>query len=112
MRSDVIQMKMQPGGREIASMETQAPSELEFLPNLPAQRHRKFIGDRMWIVYAAQNRIQSFTSVNCRTVSDPTAEETGQESSGHDNGEQECFGDIRSENQPVGAHGTVGRFLL
>jgi lipopolysaccharide export system protein LptA len=75
MRSDVIQMKMQPGGREIASMETQAPSELEFLPNLPAQRHRKFIGDRMWIVYAAQNRIQSFTSVNCRTVSDPTAEE-------------------------------------
>jgi lipopolysaccharide export system protein LptA len=75
LRSEIIQMKMRPGGREIASLETHAPSELEFLPNLASQRHRKFIGERMWINYGAQNRIESFSAVNCRTVSDPTPEE-------------------------------------
>ncbi|HLY20603.1 MAG TPA: LPS export ABC transporter periplasmic protein LptC [Bryobacteraceae bacterium] len=76
LRSDTIQMKMRPGGRELAALETQAPSELEFLPNLPTQRHRKFTGERMWITYGEQNRVQSFTSINCRTVSDPTPEES------------------------------------
>ena len=75
LRSEIIQMKMRPGGREIAGLETHAPSELEFLPNHAGQRHRKFIGERMWINYGAQNRIQSFSAVNCRTVSDPTPEE-------------------------------------
>jgi len=75
MRSEIIQMSMRPGGREIAGLETHAPSELEFVPNLAGQRHRTFIGDRMWIAYGAQNRIQSFSAVNCRTVSDPTAAE-------------------------------------
>jgi lipopolysaccharide export system protein LptA len=75
LRSDVIQMKMRPGGRELANLETRAPSQLEFLPNLPTQRHRKFTGERMWIAYGAQNRVQSFTSVNCRTESEPTPEE-------------------------------------
>ena len=75
LRSEIIQMKMRPGGREIAGLETHAPSALEFLPNLAAQHHRKFIGERMWIEYGAQNRIQSFIAVNCRTVTDPTPEE-------------------------------------
>ena len=75
LRSEIIQMKMRPGGREIARLETHAPSELEFLPNMASQRHRKFIGERMWINYGAQNRIQSFSAVNCRTLSDPTADE-------------------------------------
>ena len=75
LRSEVIQMKMRPGGREIAGIETHAPSELEFVPNLAAQRHRKFSGDRMWINYGPQNRIASFSAVNCRTVSDPNQAE-------------------------------------
>ncbi|HUO32093.1 MAG TPA: LPS export ABC transporter periplasmic protein LptC [Bryobacteraceae bacterium] len=75
LRSDIIQMKMRPGGRELASLETQAPSELEFFPNHAGQRHRKFFGDRMWITYGEQNRVQSFTAVNCKTESDPTPEE-------------------------------------
>ena len=75
LRSEIIQMKMRPGGREIAGIETHAASELEFMPNLAAQHHRKFIGDRMWINYGAQNRVQSFTAVNCRTVTDPNPEE-------------------------------------
>jgi lipopolysaccharide export system protein LptA len=75
MRSEIIQMKMRPGGREIAGLETHAPSELEFLPNHAGQHHRKFAGERMFINYGEQNRIQSFTAVNCRTVTDPTPEE-------------------------------------
>ncbi|HXM40690.1 MAG TPA: LPS export ABC transporter periplasmic protein LptC [Bryobacteraceae bacterium] len=75
LRSEVIQMKMRPGGREIAGIETHAPSELDFLPNLAGQHHRQFIGERMWINYGPQNRIQTFTAINCRTVTDPTPEE-------------------------------------
>lgn len=75
LRSESIQMKMRPGGRELAGLETHAPGELEFLPNHAGQRHRKFTGERMWINYGPQNRIQSFSAVNCRTVSDPTPEE-------------------------------------
>ena len=75
LRSEIIQMKMRPGGRELDAIETQAPSELEFMPNLAVQHHRKFIGERMWIAYGAENRVQSFKSVNCRTVSDPTPAE-------------------------------------
>jgi lipopolysaccharide export system protein LptA len=75
LRSEIIQMKMHPGGREIDELVTQSASQLEFLPNHTGQRHRTFIGDRMWIGFGAQNRVLSFRSVNCRTVSDPTPEE-------------------------------------
>jgi len=75
LRSEIIQMKMRPGGREIDELVTQAPGELEFLPNHTGQRHRKFIGERMWIGFGPQNRVQTFRAANCRTVSDPTPEE-------------------------------------
>ena len=75
LRSEIILMKMQPGGREIAGLETHTPSELEFLPNLAAQHHRRFIGESMLIGFGAQNRVQSFASFNCRTVTDPTPDE-------------------------------------
>jgi lipopolysaccharide export system protein LptA len=75
LRSQVIQIQMRPGGRELDNLETHAPGTLEFLPNRAGQRHRTFTGDHMWIAYGAQNRIQSFRSVNCRTESDPTPEE-------------------------------------
>jgi lipopolysaccharide export system protein LptA len=75
LRSQTIAMRMRPGGREIDNLETEAPGTLEFLPNRPGQRHRKFTGAHMWIAYGAQNRIQSFRSVDCRTESDPTPAE-------------------------------------
>lgn len=75
LRSEVIQMKMREGGREIANLETHAPGELEFLPSRAGQRHRRFTGEHMLITYGAQNRIQAFTATNCRTESDPTPEE-------------------------------------
>jgi lipopolysaccharide export system protein LptA len=75
LRSSTIDMKMQPGGKEIQSAEVPQPGTLEFFPNRPAQRHRTLAGAHMWIAYGAENRIQSFRAVDASTRTDPTAEE-------------------------------------
>lgn len=67
LRSDVITMKMRPGGDEVESMETGAPGSLEFLPTVAAQPHRFLTGDRMWIAYGARNQIQSYRAINVTT---------------------------------------------
>ena len=46
LRSEIVEMKMRPGGREIETVETHAPGTLEFLPNRPVQRHRTLDGER------------------------------------------------------------------
>ena len=75
LRSDSIEMKMRPGGREIETLITHAPGKLEFLPNLPAQHHRTLDGNDMVIAYGPQSRIESFRAKNVKTLTDPTAEE-------------------------------------
>ncbi|HEY2013760.1 MAG TPA: LptA/OstA family protein, partial [Bryobacteraceae bacterium] len=75
LQSEQIEMKMQPGGHEIASIVTHAPGTLEFLPNLPAQHHRTLNGTDMVIAYGPQNRIESFRASGVRTTTDPTADE-------------------------------------
>lgn len=77
LRSDTIRMKMQPGGKDIASAETDGPATLDFLPVRPDQPKREVKGDRIWIAYGPDNRIQSFRSVNAATRTDkpPTAKQ-------------------------------------
>jgi lipopolysaccharide export system protein LptA len=75
LRSEKLDMKMRPGGREIETVVAQAPGTLEFLPNLPTQRHRTLTGKDMLIAYGPQNRVESFRAVDVRTQTDPTAEE-------------------------------------
>ncbi len=75
LRSQHLELKMRPGGREIASVTTNAPGTLEFLPNLPAQHHRLLDGQNIAITYGPQNRIESFHALNVRTQTDPTADE-------------------------------------
>jgi lipopolysaccharide export system protein LptA len=75
LRSDRLDMKMRPGGHDIETVSTQAPGTLEFLPNLPTQRHRTLTGKDMLITYAPQNRVDSFRAADVRTVTDPTPEE-------------------------------------
>jgi lipopolysaccharide export system protein LptA len=67
LKSDNIELRMRAGGREIDNVETGGPGVLEFIPNRPAQPHRWLNGDKMWIVYGAENQIQSFRSVNVTT---------------------------------------------
>ena len=67
MRSEVIEVKMKPGGQEIHTVETHTPGSLEFVPNAPGQKHRFLNGDRFWITYGAQNQIESFRAVIATT---------------------------------------------
>jgi lipopolysaccharide export system protein LptA len=75
LRSETLEMKMRPGGREMESVVTKAPGTLEFLPNLPAQHHRLLDGKDFAIAYGPQNRVDSFRAADVKTRTDPTAEE-------------------------------------
>ena len=73
LRSETIRIKMRPGGKEIETAETDGPGTLDFLPNRPEQPKRNLKGDRIWITYGDENRIQSFRSVNVSTRTDKPA---------------------------------------
>jgi len=74
LRSDIILLKMRPGGKEIQAMETHSPGELEFFPNRPGQHHRTLNGERLWIEYGDNNRVRRFRAENARTRTDPLPE--------------------------------------
>jgi lipopolysaccharide export system protein LptA len=66
-----------PEGKEVETAETDGPGTLDFLPNRPAQAKRFVKGDHFWIAYGAENRIQSFRTVNAQTRTErpPTAKD-------------------------------------
>src|SRR6185503_563480 len=71
LRSDVIEVKMRPGGHEVAELFTVAPGHVEFVPNHPGSRRRQMDGERIYLTYGARNVIQSFRSMNVETKTDP-----------------------------------------
>ena len=75
LRSETLEMKMRPGGREMESVVTRAPGTLEFLPNVPTQHHRTLEGKDFVIAYGPQNRLDNFRAVNVKTTTEPTADE-------------------------------------
>ncbi len=77
LRSEIIEVAMRPGGREIETVSTHAQGTLEFLPNTPAQRHRTLEAERMWIGYGRENAIETFRAVNVKTRTEPAAAERG-----------------------------------
>ena len=81
LRSDVIRLKMRPDGQEIDSVVTDGAGTVDFLPNRPEQPKRWMKGDRIWITYGEQNRIQSFRSVNAFTRTDKPVERAANEKS-------------------------------
>jgi lipopolysaccharide export system protein LptA len=70
LRSDSIRLKMKPGGKDIDNVETAGPGTIDFVPNRPGQPKRWMKGDRIWIAYGAENRIQSLRSINVSTRTD------------------------------------------
>jgi lipopolysaccharide export system protein LptA len=71
LRSETIRLKMRaPDGKEVETAETDGPGTLDFVPNRPGQPKRFLSGDRFWIAYGAQNRIQSFRTINAKTRSE------------------------------------------
>ncbi len=73
LRSEILRLKMRAGGKEIDGVETDGPGTLDFLPNRAGQPKRFLKGDRIWIAYGAENRIQSFRSVNASTRTEKPA---------------------------------------
>ncbi|HSP68820.1 MAG TPA: LPS export ABC transporter periplasmic protein LptC [Bryobacteraceae bacterium] len=73
LRSDVIRLAMRSGGKEIEKVETDGPGKLEFLPNRPDQPKRSMQGDRIWVAYGRENRIQSVRSINASTLTERPA---------------------------------------
>ena len=71
LRSESIEMKMQPGGEEIQRVDVHAPGSIDFLPNRPTQRKRHMEAERMTILYAANNQIEQFKGTNATTRTDP-----------------------------------------
>ncbi len=73
LRSEVIEVRMREGGKEIAALDTQSPGVLEFLPNRPGQRKRRVEGDRFHVAYGSENRLESFrtSQASTRTENEP-----------------------------------------
>jgi lipopolysaccharide export system protein LptA len=70
LRSEVIHLNMRAGGKDIDTVETDGAGTVDFLPNRPGQPKRLMQGDRIWIAYGADNRIQSFRAINASTRTD------------------------------------------
>jgi lipopolysaccharide export system protein LptA len=75
LRSEVLHLKMRAGGKEIDSVETDGAGTLDFLPNREGQPKRFLKGDRIWVAYGAENRVQSFRSVNVSTRTEKPAQQ-------------------------------------
>ena len=74
LRSETIRLKMRaPDGKEVETAETDGPGTLDFVPNRPGQPKRFLSGDRFWIAYGAENRIQSFRTINAKTRTERAA---------------------------------------
>jgi lipopolysaccharide export system protein LptA len=74
LHSEVIHLKMRSGGQEIESVETDGAATMDFLPNRPGLPKRQMTGDKVWIKYGEDNRIESFRSVNVTTRTDKAPE--------------------------------------
>lgn len=74
LRSDTIRLAMRPNGQDIDNVVTDGPGTVDFLPNRPGQAKRWLKGDRIWINYGAENRIQAFRSINAMTRTDKPVE--------------------------------------
>jgi lipopolysaccharide export system protein LptA len=75
LRSETIRLKMRSGGKEIETAETDGPGTLDFLPNRSDQPKRNLQGDKIWIAYGGENRVQSFRSVNVSTRTEKPAQQ-------------------------------------
>ncbi|HEY1866299.1 MAG TPA: hypothetical protein VGG55_04445, partial [Candidatus Acidoferrales bacterium] len=74
LHSEVIHLKMRTGGKEIENVETDGAATMDFLPNRPGAPKRLMAGDKVWIKYGEENRIESFRSVNVTTRTDKPGE--------------------------------------
>jgi len=75
LKSDALDLHMQPGGKDLERVTTHAPGTLEFIPNQIARHRRVLKASQMDIAYGAKNEIQSFHAVNASTETQPSEDD-------------------------------------
>jgi lipopolysaccharide export system protein LptA len=75
LTSDVIEMTMRTGGKEIDKVITHSAGQIEFLPNRAGDKKRKLTGEKFVVSYGADNKIQSFRASNVTTLTETPAKE-------------------------------------
>ncbi|HZL57354.1 MAG TPA: LptA/OstA family protein, partial [Bryobacteraceae bacterium] len=75
MKSDVLNLFMKPGGKDLSRVTTNSPGTLEFLPNQIARHRRLLKANQMDVAYGDKNEIQSFHAVGASTETYPSDEE-------------------------------------
>ena len=75
MRSDVLDLRMKPGGKDLDRVTTNTAGTLEFLPNQIARHRRLLKASEMDIAYGPKNEIQSFHALNASTETYPSQDD-------------------------------------
>lgn len=67
LASEVVEVKMRPGGEEISEVATHAATEAEFIPRRAEDKRRKLNGERLNVKYGAENMAESLVAVDVTT---------------------------------------------
>ena len=70
LRSDIVRLAMKPGGKEIDRVETDGPGSSNSNPTSRISPSAPCKGDRIWVAYGKENRIQSVRSINASTLTE------------------------------------------
>jgi lipopolysaccharide export system protein LptA len=71
LTTEVVELKMRPGGEAIEKMETHSPAKLTFQPNRPGDRRRELTGERMSMTYTGESILETFQATAATTVTHP-----------------------------------------
>lgn len=63
LTSEVVELKMRPGGQDIAELLTHTPGEVEFAPRGPTGKRRRLSAERLTLAYAPGNIPERFRAV-------------------------------------------------
>ena len=110
LRSENIDLKMRPGGREIQTVAAHPSGTVEFLPNQPASHHRTLQGDGMLITYGAQNHIETFHATDTKTATDPNEEEKKRKRAIATTSSQELTARFEPQSSQLSAMEQTGNF--
>jgi lipopolysaccharide export system protein LptA len=73
--SEVIELTMRSGGKEIEEVQTHTPAEITFLPARKGDRRRQLNGERIYLYYGPENNLERFRAVNVVTRTETGAED-------------------------------------
>ena len=73
LRSEHIELEMQPGGKDLKEIRTSDKAQLEFKPNRPDVPHRVVDASRLRVLYGPESYVDKFLAWNAQTRTDKLA---------------------------------------